>query len=148
MKILTRLIRVFLCCCIMMTHRLLLLAPSLSLAQDLQYECITCADKYDKCELDCSWNNQAANQFEISRCHHDCASRYQDQANCQDSDTTTTCSACVLNCAEIYDADMRKCLSTIDDSTKMTFGSTQSKCSSSASTVMRACVKDCSPQML
>lgn len=24
-------------------------------AQDLQYNCISCADKFDKCEIDCAW---------------------------------------------------------------------------------------------
>jgi hypothetical protein len=24
-------------------------------AQDLQFNCISCADKFDKCEIDCAW---------------------------------------------------------------------------------------------
>ena len=41
-------------------------------AQDMQFGCILCADQFDKCELDCSWNNMSENATFISECHADC----------------------------------------------------------------------------
>jgi len=45
---------------------------ALTWAQDMQFDCILCADRFDKCELDCSWNNMAANATFIAECHADC----------------------------------------------------------------------------
>lgn len=110
-------------------------------SQDLQFECISCADKLDKCEIDCSWRLQSFNSTVVKKCHDSCYDLY---SICNDSDETTMCFNCMYSCAETYDTEIRNCISYISDETKMTFGSSQSECSSLASVDMKDCMKTCS----
>jgi len=115
-----------------------------SRAQDLQYHCITCEDKFDRCELDCAWSLQDRNVTDVTACQDDCL--YQKQT-CVDKATTTKCTSCALTCSESYDADMRRCLASITRSTKATYGSTLSECEILASFDMDSCMNHCAPSV-
>jgi len=115
----------------------------IALAQDLQFECISCADKFDKCELDCSFNLQDYNVTEVSTCQANCLAA---KDTCEDDTPTLKCTACTMVCAETYDTEMRSCLSEVTRSSKMTYGSSQSECAIYASFDMDTCMALCSPQ--
>jgi len=112
------------------------------IAQDLQYHCITCDDKFDKCELDCAWSLQDKNVTDVSACQDDCLSQ---KLNCVDGDATSKCSVCALGCAESYDTDMRRCLASVTRLTKATYGSSISECEIMASYDMDSCMNHCAP---
>jgi len=111
--------------------------------QDLQFECFSCADAFDKCELDCSFNWQASNVTEVAQCQSDCMTT---KLSCADNSATLKCTACMLICAESYDTEMRSCLSTVSRTTKMTYGSSLSECEIYASFDMDDCMSKCSNQ--
>jgi len=114
-----------------------------SQAQDLQFECISCDDKLEKCQLDCSWANMDTNLTYANACFLQCDDIYND---CDDSVATSQCRLCILDCAKSYDQSLRRCLAAVDDSSKSTFGSSQSECTVFASFDMDRCMTDCSPQ--
>lgn len=114
-----------------------------SVGQDLQFECFSCADKFDKCELDCSFTLQASNITKVSECHDDCLAS---KTACVDDTSTLKCTACMLLCAETYDTEMRACLSKVGRTSKMTYGSSLSECEIYASFDMDECMSKCSTQ--
>ena len=119
-----------------------LFQQNVATAQDLQYHCITCEDKFDKCELDCAWALQDKNVTDVSACQDDCLSQKLD---CVDGATTSKCTVCSLGCAESYDTDMRRCLASVTRLTKATYGSSISECEIMASYDMDACMNHCAP---
>ena len=113
------------------------------LAQELQYSCISCGDKFDRCELDCSWNLLGSNVSDVVTCQDECL---EAKNNCNDSTETMVCSLCVLECGETYDTDMRACLSAVSRTTKATYGDDLSDCELLASFDMDSCMVKCKKQ--
>ena len=111
-------------------------------AQDLQYQCITCDDKFDRCELDCAWALQDKNVTDVTSCQDGCLAQ---KLNCVDKASTAKCTACALTCSESYDTDMRRCLSSITRNAKATYGNSQSECEVLAAYDMDSCMKHCAP---
>jgi hypothetical protein len=107
----------------------------------MQFGCITCADIFDKCELDCSFNLISENATVIHECHEGCL---QDKRSCVDTETAINCENCALACAETYDMALRGCLATVSRTTKSTYSSSMSDCESEASTNMDTCMESCS----
>ena len=122
---------------------LLALLLSIARSQDLQFECFSCADAFDKCELDCSFNLQAYNVTEVTYCQDNCLTTKQ---ACVDETPTLKCTACMLLCGQTYDTELRDCLSQVSRSSKMTYGSSLSECEIYASFDMDECMANCSPQ--
>ena len=114
--------------------------PRYAVSQDLQYGCITCGDKYDKCELDCAWSLQDLNSTFTDDCQAGCL---ETKGECVDSLETMQCSLCVLECSQKYDSDMRVCLSQVSRLTKATFGDSLSDCELIASFDMDSCILKC-----
>jgi hypothetical protein len=111
-------------------------------AQDLQFECILCADKFDKCEIDCSWNLLGKNASDVDDCQAACK---EERDLCVDDDAAVACSHCTISCAETYESDMRKCLSLVSRDSKSTYGDSLSACEVKASYLMETCITACSP---
>jgi len=112
----------------------------LASTQELQFDCISCGDKFDRCELDCSWTLQGYNVSDVVACQEDCL---EEKNNCSDSNETMVCSLCVLECAETYDADMRACLSSVSRATRSTYGDGLSDCELLASFDSDSCMLKC-----
>ena len=109
--------------------------------QDLQYECISCADVFDKCELDCSWSLPYTNLTTISDCQNDCL---MTKHRCVDTPQAQACASCSLECAEPYDTAMRRCLSMVSRVTTATYGNQQlAECEEQAALTMDDCMKTC-----
>lgn len=122
-------------------------------------DCFSCADIFDKCEIDCSWNLQGYSVDDVTSCHSDCATAlgifellspfflsltlYFLSDSCVDSDEVTTCNSCALTCSETYDIEMRLCLATITRSAIGSYTDYWSTCELSASTTMDSCVAAC-----
>jgi hypothetical protein len=114
-----------------------------TIAQDLQFECILCADKFDKCELDCAWSMQDYNASFTTDCLQECSAK---NSECVDTDEALDCFTCTMACSETYDSDMRRCLSAISRDTKATYGSSLSECQLVASDDMDTCMAACDPR--
>lgn len=118
------------------------MAILLTMSQDLQYECISCADKFDKCELDCAWNLQGPDVAAISECQSGC---FSTKRQCVDTPAAELCASCALVCSEAYDAAMRRCLSAVTRTTRATYENRElAACEEGASAPMDACMKQCS----
>lgn len=115
--------------------------------QDLQFECISCSDKREKCHLDCSYQLMimGGNSSLAKSCLDQCDDIYGDVA-CIDSDVTLDCQACTLTCSQSYDQNLRRCLLAVSDSTKASYESFLSECPSYAAFDMDNCMKHCSSQ--
>ena len=121
---------------------LFLAVCSLCCSQDLQFGCISCADKFDKCELDCSWSLQGSDVQTVTECQYDCL---VDKRQCVDSTEVEACSTCTLLCSEQYDTSLRRCLTMISRKTKSTYHYPDdiSSCDRSAASVMDDCMNLC-----
>ena len=118
------------------------MAILLAMSQDLQYECISCADKFDKCELDCAWNLQGPDVTAISECQSGC---FSSKRQCVDTPAAESCASYALVCSEAYDAAMRRCLSLVTRTTRATYENRElAVCEEGASAPMDACMRLCS----
>ena len=109
--------------------------------QDLQFKCISCADAFDKCELDCSWSLPASDVPAITECQKGCLVT---KRRCVDTPEAEACAACALACSEAYDSAMRKCLSGVSRSTISTYSNPQlAACEQKATQPMDACMASC-----
>ena len=114
----------------------------LAMSQDLQFECISCADKFDKCELDCAWDLQGTDVSAISLCQSGC---FSTKRQCVDSPAAEACASCALVCGEAYDTAMRRCLTLVPRTTRATYDNRElAVCEEGASAPMDACMKLCS----
>lgn len=107
--------------------------------QDLQFECITCADKFDKCEIDCAWSKQSIGKKAVIKCQDECLEK---RSRCKDTTEAVDCLTCTTNCASVYDHEMRLCLAEITRS--RVFNKAYSPCELSASNAMDLCMAKCS----
>jgi glycyl-tRNA synthetase alpha subunit len=108
--------------------------------QDMQFGCITCADIFDRCELDCSFDLQSENSTVVHECHEDCL---QDKKKCVDTDNAVNCEECALDCGQEYDSAMRTCLTLVSRTTKRSYVSSMADCEKDASTTMDTCMAAC-----
>lgn len=106
--------------------------------QDLQYGCITCQDKYEKCEIDCVLQYHADGVTRITSCQNDCVTA---KSSCVDTSTALACQTCSLNCAVSYDTALRSCLKSIPREVNQ--DTEYSSCESGASATMDTCMAKC-----
>ena len=114
----------------------------MTVSQDLQFECISCADKFDKCELDCAWDLQGTDVAAIMACQSGC---FSTKRQCVDTPAAESCASCALVCGEAYDTAMRRCLALVSKTTRATYDNRElADCEEGASAPMDACMKLCS----
>ena len=112
-----------------------------TIGQDLQYECISCSDVFDKCELDCSWSLPYTNLTAITDCQDGCLIA---KHRCVDTPQAQACASCSLGCAEPYDTAMRRCLSMVSRISVATYGNQQlAECEEQVALTMDECMKTC-----
>lgn len=116
----------------------LVVLVSVVCGQDLQFGCITCQDKFDKCEIDCVLVYQGQGAAKITECQSLCAST---KATCVDTATALACQDCALSCAVTYDTGLRKCLSV--EPREANQDTEYSVCESTASEEMDSCMETC-----
>lgn len=107
-------------------------------SQDLQYGCITCQDKFDKCEIDCALNYQVQGVSSITGCQAQCTAS---KSECVDTATAVACQECSLKCAISYDSSLRKCLVKVPR--EFNQDTIYSACESDASSTMDSCMDIC-----
>lgn len=108
-------------------------------AQDLQFGCISCEDKFQKCEMDCASTYLADGVAAIGTCKAECT---KVKEACVDSDNAINCRDCMYSCAVAYDVALRNCLKSIPRTIEFT--TEYSPCESTASTTMDSCMLACS----
>lgn len=128
-------------------------AITLTMAQDMRENCVSCADTQRLCELDCmlptyreavtvAWpKSQPESYVQMTSCLSICTKK---ASVCVETPQQKACLSCMENCSYIYEAGMLDCLQAIVDVTaKATVDDTMDDCSNNASTTMSICAETC-----
>lgn len=130
-----------------------LFAITVTMAQDMRENCVSCGDTQRLCEIDCmlptyresvtvAWpNTQPETYVQMTSCLSICTKK---ASICVETPEQTACLSCMTNCSYIYEAGMLECLQSIADvSSKATVDDTMDDCSNNASTTMSICAETC-----